>query len=204
GGAMNAHEDDKFPHLKEVVDQVHGFHQAGKPVMGICLGAQLIARAFGSRVEPHTQPELGFSPLKIIREAVTEPWIKVFEKEFEKEFEKNFAKDWTRDPADGFYSMQWHFDSFNLPSAATLLMTNDHCKHQAFRIGSNIYGFQFHFEVTPQIVNSWLAAKQAWIAAHYPGLDKQIRQQLDQYYPQSSAFAAHVAQGWLDLVPVPL
>ena len=80
------------------------------------------------------------------------------------------------------------------------MMTNPICKQQAYRIGSNIYGFQFHFEVTPEIVLSWLAAKSDWIATHYPQLDQQIQQQLERYYPLSSAFAAQVAEGWLQLV----
>ena len=180
GGHMNAHEDDQFPHLRQAVELIQGFHQANKPIMGVCLGAQLIALAFGSRVAPHTQPELGFSQLEVLP-AATEPWLTAFA------------------PQD-LHIMQWHFDTFNLPPDATLLMTNNLCKHQAYRIGSNVYGFQFHFEVTPEIVQSWLAAKSDWIATHYPQLDQRIQQQLERYYPLSSAFAAKVAEGWLQLV----
>ncbi|MEL7503344.1 MAG: gamma-glutamyl-gamma-aminobutyrate hydrolase family protein [Cyanobacteria bacterium J06554_6] len=182
GGHMNAHEDEQFPHLRQAVALIHQFQQAGKPIMGICLGAQLVARAFGSRVAPHTRPELGFSGLEVLP-AATEPWLQAF--------------------SEGLHIMQWHFDTFDLPSNATLLMTNPICKHQAYRIGSNIYGFQFHFEVMPEIVLDWLAAKRDWIATHYPGLDDKIERQLDQYFPQSDAFAAQVAKGWLDLIPAP-
>ncbi|MEO1621645.1 MAG: type 1 glutamine amidotransferase [Cyanobacteria bacterium J06632_3] len=180
GGHMNAHEDDQFPHLKRAVQLIHDFRQDNKPIMGICLGAQLIARAFGSTVSPHTQPEIGFSQIEVLP-AATEPWLK--------------------SNSEGLRIMEWHFDTFDLPPEATLLMTNHICKHQAYRIGSNIYGFQFHFEVTPNIVLSWLSAKREWLATKHPGLDEQIQHQLAQYYPDSAAFAARVAQGWLGLIP---
>ncbi|MEO0868070.1 MAG: type 1 glutamine amidotransferase, partial [Cyanobacteria bacterium J06642_11] len=139
GGHMNAHEDDKYPHLKQVVELIQQFHAEDKPIMGVCLGSQLIARAFGSQVYPHSTPELGFSPLRVIEPVATESWLK--------------------DCPTDLHIMQWHFDTFDLPVQATLLMTNHFCKHQAYRIGTNIYGFQFHLEVTPEIITDWLTAK---------------------------------------------
>lgn len=185
GGHMNAHEDEAYPHLPTVIDFIHQFHREGKPIMGVCLGAQLIARAFGSQVFPHTTPELGFSPLQVADTVAatnaTEPWL-------------------TSCPAD-LHLMQWHFDTFNLPEQATLLMTNHICKHQAYRIGNNIYGFQFHLEVTPGIVTDWLTDKSSWIQANYPHLDQDIKQQLKTYATQSSQFADSVAQAWISLIP---
>ena len=186
GGHMNAHEDDNYPHLKQVVDLIHQFHAEHKPIMGVCLGSQLIARAFGSQVAPHTTPELGFSPLKVVADTasagtVTEPWLQTC-------------------PAD-LHIMQWHFDTFDLPAPATLLMTNSICKHQAYRIGTNIYGFQFHLEVTPEIIADWLAAKSDWIDTHYPNLDQQIQKQIALYADGAATFAEHVAQHWLTLLP---
>ncbi|MEM6449975.1 MAG: type 1 glutamine amidotransferase [Cyanobacteria bacterium P01_D01_bin.105] len=180
GGSMNAHEDEQFPHLRETVGLIHQFHREGKPIMGICLGAQLIARAFGSQVSPHTQPELGFSPVSTLDEA-TESWL--------------------GSHPNPLHVMQWHFDTFALPPEATLLMRNNVCPHQAYRIGNNIYGFQFHFEVTPEIVLSWLAEENTWIADNYPNLTEVVEQQLTRYYADSAAFAARVAKGWLSLMP---
>ena len=79
-----------------------------------------------------------------------------------------------------FRSCSGILDTFDLPAEATLLMTNDACKYQAYRIGRNIYGFQFHFEVTPEIVMSWMAMKNDWIEANYPNLDAQIAAQVQQ------------------------
>ena len=179
GGHMNAHEDDKYPHLKQVVDLIHQFHAANKPIMGVCLGAQLIARGFGSQVSPHSTPELGFSSLKVVESLATEPWL------------QNCAAD--------LHIMQWHFDTFDLPGQATLLMTNDICKHQAYRIGNNIYGFQFHLEVTPDIIADWLAAKSDWINTHYPNLDQEIQEQIKNHADGAATFAEHVAEDWLAL-----
>ncbi len=179
GGHMNAHEDDKYPHLRQVVELIHQFHAENKPIMGVCLGSQLIARAFGSQVYPHSTPELGFSPLKVVESPTTEVWLQ-------------------NCPAD-LHIMQWHFDTFDLPVQATLLMTNYRCKHQAYRIGTNVYGFQFHLEVTPDIIADWLAAKSDWINAHYPNLDQEIQEQIKQYADGAAAFAEQVAEDWLAL-----
>jgi GMP synthase (glutamine-hydrolysing) len=183
GGSMNAHEDDQFPHLRQTVELIHQFHADGKPIMGVCLGAQLIARAFGSQVYPHRIPEIGFSPIRVASSPAQEPWLK--------------------DCPEERYLMQWHFDTFDLPPQATLLMTNDICQNQAYRIGSNIYGFQFHLEVTPEIVMSWLALKNDWIEANYPHLEKQLEEQVQTYIRQSAQFAEKVADAWIDLVPTP-
>ena len=181
GGHMNAHEDDKYPHLKLVVGLIHQFHAENKPIMGVCLGSQLIARAFGSQVYPHSTPELGFSPLTVVEPLAKEPWLQAC-------------------PAD-LHIMQWHFDTFDLPVQATLLMTNDICKHQAYRIGNNVYGFQFHLEVTPEIIADWLTAKSDWIDTHYPNLDQKIQKQIKVHADGAAAFAEQVAEDWLALCP---
>lgn len=179
GGHMNAHEDDKYPHLQQVVELIHQFHAENKPIMGVCLGAQLIARAFGSQVYRHSTPELGFSPLTVVEPLATETWLKYC-------------------PAN-LNIMQWHFDTFDLPVQATLVMANDICKHQAYRIGTNIYGFQFHLEVTPEIIANWLTAKSDWIDTHYPNLDQHIQEQIKAHADGAAEFAEQVAEDWLAL-----
>lgn len=196
GGPMNAHEDDKFPHLKQSVALIQQFSVENKPIMGVCLGAQLIARAFGSQVYRHTVPELGFCPVGPIASLLES--TPDSEPELQPELEP-----WLKNCPPDLNIMQWHFDTFDLPAQATLLMTNKVCKNQAFRIGQNIYGFQFHLEVTPEIVMSWLQMKDAWIEANYPQLDQQIKEQAALYSAQSAQFAKQVAQAWLKLIGTP-
>lgn len=179
GGPMNACEDERFPHLARVVKLIQQFHQQGKPVLGICLGAQLIARAFGSRVYQNDVPELGFTTLFPV-DGAAEPWL--------------------QDYPLGLPMMQWHFDTFDLPPGATLLLTNEVCKNQGFRMGSNIYGLQFHPEVTPDIVMTWMTFKTEWIEAHYPHLFDQLREQLVLHWVQSAQFTEKLANAWYDQV----
>lgn len=179
GGPMNACDDETFPYLARVVELIRDFHRQGKPVLGICLGAQLIARAFGGRVYQNELPELGFTPLFPVAGAV-EPWLQDY-------------------PA-GMPMMQWHFDTFDLPAGAQLLLTNETCRNQAFRMGSNIYGLQFHPEVTPEIVMNWMAFKTDWIEAHYPYLFQQLRDQLVMHWVQAAQFTEQLANAWYDQV----
>ncbi len=179
GGPMNACEDNNFPHLARVCDLIRTFHHQGKPVLGICLGAQLIARAFGSPVYPNEIPELGFTPLFPVAGA-DEPWLQDY-------------------PA-GMPMMQWHFDTFDLPPGAKLLLTNEVCRNQAFRLSKNIYGLQFHPEVTPEIVMDWMAFKTEWIEAPYPQLFVQLHEQLVSHWVQSAQFTERLAYAWYDQV----
>ena len=187
GGSMNACEDDKFPHLSQIVELIRQFHAADKPVMGICLGAQLIARTFGARVFSLSRPEIGFSPLRVVPKTPLE----------------TMSEAWLRDCPPDLHCMQWHSDTFELPEQATLLMTNDSCKNQAFRIGSKIYGFQFHPEVTPEMVMSWLAMNTAEVEAEYPNLEQQLRRQIQLHADQSARFVDEVAEFWTQLIAAP-
>ena len=105
-------------------------------MLGVCLGAQLIARALGSRVYRNTEKEIGWSPLHFTPAAASDPLFRGFSS-----------------PETVF---QWHAETFDLPPEAEHLAYSSACRHQGFRVGRNVYGIQFHLEVTPEIVEEWL------------------------------------------------
>ncbi len=185
GGSMNAEDDAQYPHLIDVVRLVQLFATEHKPILGICLGAQLIARAFGSRVYQHDVVELGFTPLRLIPTAIADDPL---------------LKSALSSDSETIHIMEWHFDTFDLPNQAKLLMTGDNCQNQAYRLNDNIYGFQCHFEVNRAILQGWLANGRDYLQSNHPNFPEQLAKQADLYLAQSNLFCHKVFHSWLDLV----
>lgn len=133
GGPMCANDD--LPFLRRELELIRESVQLGFPALGICLGAQLIAKALGGRVYKSAVPEIGWSEIHFTTAGLSDPV---------------FAQ--MKSPLPVF---QWHADTFELPAGAELLATAPACRSQAFRQGRNIYGFQFHPEMTPQMIEDW-------------------------------------------------
>lgn len=126
GGPMSVNDEGLYPWLKEEKDFLRRYLATGKPLLGICLGAQLIAAVLGARVYANREKEIGWFPVEGIpsRDSSTfrfPPSAEVF---------------------------HWHGETFDLPSGATQLARSQACENQAFQIGSAI-GLQFHLETTP-------------------------------------------------------
>ncbi len=136
GGPQCLSEIDRYPYLKNELDWVGTQVKAGAPVLGICLGAQMIARAFGAAVGPHPEglKEIGYHPIRPT--AAGRALI-----------------------ADGFHAYQWHGEGFALPDGAELLATGDLFLNQAFRLGASTYGLQFHPEMTRAMMERWIASE---------------------------------------------
>lgn len=154
GGPMCA-LDCHIPAIRRELDWMPRILAAEKPFVGICLGAQMLARMLGARVWPHPEGrvEIGYTPVQ-----PTEAGRALF--------------DW---PEKMF---QWHRDGFDLPQGAELLATNEHFPQQAFRFG-NAYGVQFHPEVTPEIMQRWSVGGGHML--HMPGAQSREDQLAD--YP---------------------
>ncbi len=135
GGPMNVDEVDLHPHLDTEVELVREAMARGIPVLGICLGAQLIAKALGADVRPNPVKEIGWYDVTLTPEGEVDPvlgHLGVTEKIF-----------------------QWHGDTFDIPEGAVHLARSPSCENQAFRHGNNVYGFQFHLEVDEPLIKRW-------------------------------------------------
>lgn len=136
GGEMNVDQVDMYPYLAPERDYLAQAVDRDVPVLGICLGGQLLARALGARVVRAPQPELGFVPLRLTPEGRQDPILSSL--------------------SDGDLMFQWHVDAFELPKDAVLLATGDRGGNQAFRAGRRAWGVQFHPEVTAEELDEWL------------------------------------------------
>lgn len=136
GGVMNVDQVEEFPFLLQERRWLRRAVEAGVPVLGICLGGQLLARALGAPVTSAPAPEIGFFPVRRTPEAADDPLFSVVN--------------------DGDRLFQWHEDAFRAPGGAELLLTGDDGSHEAFRAGGTAWGVQFHPEVTPELLDAWL------------------------------------------------
>lgn len=134
GGPMNVYEDQKYPFLKEESDFLRDAIEKGKPVLGICLGGQMIARACGAEVRKAEVEEIGWYPVHITTGGRADEMFWDFPSQLQ--------------------VFQWHGDTFEVPEGGKLLFKAPLCKNQAFRYG-NAYALQFHLEVTEGLLRDW-------------------------------------------------
>lgn len=128
GGPMGAFDDAKHPWLGYERAAIRAAVETDKLVLGICLGAQLIAAGLGASVRRSRAPEIGWFPVEPTTEAAATPFADAF-----------------GDPFDAFH---WHYDTFDLPADAVRLAYSEACPHQAFSIGDRVLALQFHPEMT--------------------------------------------------------
>jgi GMP synthase (glutamine-hydrolysing) len=133
GGSMSANDD--LPYIHREIQYIKEAIHHGRPVLGVCLGAQLIAKALGARVYRNAVKEIGWAPM-------------------------TFTDAGRRDPLFAGLSasetiFHWHGETFDLPSGSERLAASADCPNQAFRLGDRVYGLQFHLEVTPDMIAQW-------------------------------------------------
>lgn len=138
GGPMGVYDEAAYPFLRHEHRFLTRVLTQGVPLLGICLGSQLLAKALGARVYRNPQKEIGWYTVDLTPAGVTDPL---------------FAG--LTSPIPVF---QWHSDAFDLPVGATPLASSPLCTHQAFRYGDRVYGLLFHLELTPAVIHSWLTA----------------------------------------------
>lgn len=143
GAPIGAYEDRVYPFLRGEIALLERRLDECRPTLGICLGAQLLARALGSRVYAGPAKEIGWHPVALSPEGLGGPL-------------RHFA---------GHPVLHWHGDTFDLPAQATRLASTDQCVNQAFALGSGILAFQFHPEVDGCGFERWLIGHAVEIAA---------------------------------------
>lgn len=149
GGEQSARDDDTHPYLPDLAALMASYTAMDRPVLGICLGAQLLARAYGAENHLGLAPEFG--------------WVDV-----------TLSEAGRRDPVlsqvpQTFPIFQWHSDTFTLPEGAVHLAESPAARNQAFRIGRATYGTQFHFEASRPVVRDWSQTFSETIERMLPG-----------------------------------
>lgn len=175
GGPIGAFDEALHPWLADELTLVRARLQAGRPIVGICLGAQLIARALGAAVTPMGVKEIGFGPL-----ALTDA-----------------GKASALAALDGTPVLHWHGDRFDIPAGAVRLAGTAVCPNQAFAIGHHVLGLQCHLEADPRRIDAWLVGHASELAQ--TGIDARVlRAEARGLTTTLPAAAGAVFGRWLD------
>jgi GMP synthase (glutamine-hydrolysing) len=175
GGPIGAYEEALYPFLKDELRFIEKRLAAKRPIVGICLGAQLMARALGARVYPAAAKELGWAPI-----ALTDAG------------ERSVLK-----PLDSGPVLHWHGDTFDLPPNATRLASTAICENQAFSVGTHALALQFHIEAGAK-------GLERWYVGHTMELTKEkiavpaLRAQSQELAPAANARGTACLTAWLD------
>ncbi|HMK64184.1 MAG TPA: type 1 glutamine amidotransferase [Thermodesulfobacteriota bacterium] len=180
GGPMSANDEAEFPFLKEETFFIRKAIKIGYPVLGVCLGAQLMAKALGAGIYPGPHKEIGWYWLNQTPAARIDPLFGML------------------DPY--FLVFQWHGETFDLPTEAVCLAGNQAYPHQAFRYGNLAYGLQFHMEITKPMLKNWISSWAEEITEARPkvtgqGIMSEAKIYLDRVNRQARAIFQEFTRG---------
>jgi GMP synthase (glutamine-hydrolysing) len=145
GGPMSVNEEDDYPYITKEIELTRDLISGGKKVLGVCLGAQIMAKALGARVYRGPEKEIGWYDIELQEEGVRDPLM-----------QKLAVHPQAGDFRKKFTVFHWHGETFDLPSGTVWLAKSQLYPHQAFRYGTSAYAFQFHIEVRKEMVYEWL------------------------------------------------
>jgi GMP synthase-like glutamine amidotransferase len=180
GGAQSALDDAEHPYLPAEAALAAAFGEAGRAVLGICLGAQLVARAAGAKNILGRPIEFGWRDVRVTAEGAADPVLASI--------------------APSAPLFHWHCDTFTLPPGATRLAESDATAIQAFRIGRAVYGVQFHFEAGTELVAGWTGDFRGEIAPHTPDWFERHETDAVRYGAAADRAGLALANAWIGTI----
>lgn len=177
GGEQDALDDEHYPYMPALCALMRDFTLADKSVLGVCLGSQLLARAFGGDNLLNYTREFGWQDVELTPDGQTDPVLGAL--------------------GEHFPIFEWHVDSFTLPDDAVHLAQNDAAKNQAFRIGRAAYGMQFHFEANQSVVAYWCQTFQSSVERMSPGWLGRFTDERSAYGQDADAAGLTIAKNWV-------
>lgn len=181
GGPMNSDQINSYPNLITEVEIIREAVEKDMSILGICLGAQLLAKALGGTVSRNSEREIGWYDVSLTKEGMEDPVLGTFSKR-----QRVF---------------QWHEDGIGLPPGAVHLASSPASRVQAFRHGEHAYGFQFHLEVDDSLIDRWLTVpdNQAVLNEERGTIDPQgIRQQTPRSIDALQTLSQQTFSRWID------
>ena len=175
GGVQHPDQDDAYRWLPDEVGFIAGALAARVPLLGVCLGCQLVARAAGAWVGRAAQPEVGWPPVELTEEGAGDPVLAAL--------------------PPRAAAFQWHYYTFELPAGGVLLASSPAAR-QAFRLGEATWGIQFHAEVTAEMVEDWLVEGEQELERPID----EVRRETEAFLPDWSRYGRALCERFLDVV----
>lgn len=182
GGEQSALDDHSHPYLPALAGLMRRFEEVDKAVLGICLGSQILARAYEADNLLGVTHEFGWKTVDVTAAGRADPLL--------------------AGVGDDFTIFEWHSDSFTLPAGAVLLARNDAAENQAFRIGRAAYGTQFHFEADSRVVDGWRTEFRASIERNEPGWLERYSEIAAQHATAADEAGLAIARAWVRTIGV--
>jgi GMP synthase (glutamine-hydrolysing) len=176
GGPISVYEEEHYPWLKLETELIRSRLEARRPTLGICLGAQLMAKALGARVYPGPTKEIGWAQVTLTEEGRRSPLVHV----------------------DATPVLHWHGDTFDLPEGAARLASTELTPNQAFAIGNHALGLQCHLEAHGRDLERWFVGHAAEIAATPSVSVQTLRADTNKYSAALERCGRLAFHAWLD------
>jgi GMP synthase-like glutamine amidotransferase len=179
GGPMSA--NDELPWTQPVLALMRDAVSRGVPVIGHCLGGQMLSRALGGRVSVNPVKEIGWNPVEVD--------------------DNPTAREWFGPDLPAFTTFQWHGDTFSIPPGGQRILTGRHCPNQAYVVDDRHLGLQCHVEMTPEMIASWIASGSGEVrqSLSSPAVQpvEEIQAEMPAKLPDLSATAERLYRRWV-------